>query len=68
MPSYIIKTNKKILNDNIDNLNDAVNYSIDYLTKNLQNAKFNSQIKDELANLNIYDVEIEDKDKQQIFN
>ena len=68
MPPYIIKDNKKVLNDNIDDLNDAVNYSINYLTKNLQNAKFNSQIKDELANLNIYDIGVEDKDKQQIFN
>ena len=68
MANYTIKTNNKILKDNIYELQDAVNYSINYLEKNLQNAKFNTQVSDELASLNIYNLDVNDKDKQQIFN
>lgn len=64
MPLYQVKSNFQILKDNITNLEDAVKFSINYIKQNLQNAKFDPKIHNKLSSINIYNLDIEDKDKQ----
>ena len=63
-----IDNSNKVIKSNIPTINEASKIAIDYIKKYLQEAKFNTNISNELSNINIYTTDVEDKDNQQIFD
>ena len=51
--------NEKSLYDNIETIDEASQLAISYIEKNLQKAKFNSNVKNDLSSIIIFDVDKE---------
>ena len=56
---YQVQMNEKSLYDNIETIDEASQLAISYIEKNLQKPKFNSNVKNDLSSIIIFDVDKE---------